>query len=146
MIRSWGMSDALGPLSYEVGEEQIFLGREISQHRDYSESTAQQIDSEVHHLIESAYNRAKKILTDNMDILHKLSEMLVERETVLGYELDDLIYELRPGIQLPTKRAQKPGKGPGEPPRAEGERPEEETPEQPDLDGEEPEKPDDEPS
>ncbi|MCF8050637.1 MAG: ATP-dependent zinc metalloprotease FtsH [Desulfobacterales bacterium] len=144
MIRSWGMSDVLGPLSYEVGEEQIFLGREISQHRDYSESTAQQIDSEVHRLIESAYNRAKKILTDNMDILHKLSEMLVERETVLGYELDDLIHELRPGIVLPTKRAQKPGKGPGEPPRAEGERPEEETPEKPDLDSDEPDEPDEE--
>ncbi len=144
MIRSWGMSDALGPLSYEVGEEQIFLGREISQHRDYSENTARQIDSEVHQLIESAYSRAKKILSDNMDILHKLSEMLVERETVLGYELDDLIYELRPGIQLPTKRAQKPGKGPGDPPRAEGERPEEEAPDQPDLGAEEPEKPDEE--
>jgi cell division protease FtsH len=116
MIRSWGMSDNLGPLSYEVGEEQIFLGREIAQHRDYSEQTAQRIDSEISRLIDNAYNQAKTILNENLDILHRLSAMLVEKETVMGHELDALIYEMRPGIKLPSSRAEKPGTDPGDAP------------------------------
>jgi cell division protease FtsH len=102
MIRTWGMSEELGPLSYAKGEEHVFLGREIAQHRDYSESTAQKIDNEVHRLIENAYNQAKSVLEENLDILHRLSEMLLEKETVLGKELDELILSLRPGIKLPS--------------------------------------------
>ncbi len=104
MIRNWGMSDKLGPLSYSKGEEQIFLGREISQHRDYSESTAQLIDEEINTLIKEAYQRALKVLNENLDILHKLSELLLEKETVLGKELDALIEELRPGIELTSHK------------------------------------------
>jgi cell division protease FtsH len=103
MVRAWGMSDELGPLSYSKGEEQIFLGREIAQHRDYSEATAQKIDQEVNKLIDDAYQRAKEVLNDNLDVLHKLAELLLEKETVLGAELDKLIVELRPGIKLPTQ-------------------------------------------
>ena len=105
MIRSWGMSDELGPLSYEVGEEQIFLGREISQHRDYSEETARRIDGEIMTLIQNAYTRSKSILEQNMDILHRLADELIEKETVMGAELDELIQEMRPGIQLPSNHA-----------------------------------------
>jgi cell division protease FtsH len=103
MIRTWGMSETLGPLSYAKGEEQIFLGREISQHRDYSEATAQKIDEEINKLIKDAYQRATDVLNENVDILHKLAEMLLEKETVLGKELDELIQSLRPGIELPSK-------------------------------------------
>lgn len=103
MIRSWGMSDELGPLSYAKGEEQVFLGREIAQHRDYSESTAKKIDDEISKLIKSAYGGAKNVLNDNLDILHKLAELLLEKETVMGKELDELIQEFRPGIELPSK-------------------------------------------
>jgi cell division protease FtsH len=103
MIRSWGMSDNLGPLSYAKGEEQVFLGREIAQHRDYSEATAQKIDDEINNLIKNAYGRAKSVLNENLDILHKLAEVLLEKETVLGKELDELIHELRPGIELPSR-------------------------------------------
>ncbi|MGD8368882.1 MAG: ATP-dependent zinc metalloprotease FtsH [Desulfobacterales bacterium] len=116
MIRSWGMSEALGPLSYEVGEEQIFLGREIAQHRDYSEQTAQRIDAEISQLIAGAYSHAKTILTENLDILHRLAAMLVEKETVMGRELDELIHEMRPGIVLPNPRAEKPGTDPRDAP------------------------------
>ena len=105
MIRSWGMSDELGPLSYEVGEEQIFLGREISQHRDYSEETARRIDGEIMTLIQNAYTRSKSILEQNMDILHRLADELIEKETVMGAELDELIQEMRPGMQLPSNHA-----------------------------------------
>ncbi|MGB5748453.1 MAG: ATP-dependent zinc metalloprotease FtsH [Desulfobacterales bacterium] len=104
MIRNWGMSDKLGPLSYSKGEEQIFLGREISQHRDYSESTAQMIDEEINMLIKEAYKRAVAVLKENLDILHKLAALLLEQETVQGKELDELITELRPGIELPSNK------------------------------------------
>jgi len=104
MIRTWGMSDKLGPLSYAKGEEQVFLGREIAQHRDYSEATAQMIDEEIIKLIKDAYQCAKDVLNENVDILHKLAELLLEQETVQGKELDELITELRPGIELPSKK------------------------------------------
>ncbi len=103
MIRTWGMSETLGPLSYAKGEEQVFLGREIAQHRDYSEATAQKIDEEVQQLIKNAYRCAIDVLNENVDILHKLAEMLLEKETVLGKELDELIVTMRPGIKLPRK-------------------------------------------
>ena len=104
MIRTWGMSEALGPLSYAKGEEQVFLGREIAQHRDYSESTAQKIDEEINKLIKDAYQRATDVLNENVDILHKLADLLLEKETVLGKELDELILSLRPGIELPSQK------------------------------------------
>ncbi|MDJ0720944.1 MAG: ATP-dependent zinc metalloprotease FtsH [Desulfobacterales bacterium] len=102
MVRSWGMSE-LGPLSYAKGEEQIFLGREIAQQRDYSEDTARRIDAEVTKLISTAYERAKQVLNENMDVLHRLSEILLEQETVLGDELDKIILELRPDFDFPSK-------------------------------------------
>ncbi|MGD9239085.1 MAG: ATP-dependent zinc metalloprotease FtsH [Desulfobacterales bacterium] len=106
MIRSWGMSNELGPLSYAKGEEQVFLGREIAQHRDYSEATAQKIDEEINKLIKDSYGCAKTVLNENLDILHKLAEVLLEKETVMGKELDELIHSLRPGIELPSKSAE----------------------------------------
>ena len=104
MVRSWGMSDTLGPLNYSKGEEHLFLGREIVQHRDYSDATARIIDDEINKLIKFCYERARAVLLENLDILHKLSEVLLEKETVMGKELDALILSMRPGIQLPSKR------------------------------------------
>jgi len=102
MVRNWGMSEALGPLSYGQQDEQIFLGREIAQHRDYSEETANLIDSEISRIVKESYQRAKDLLTENRDILDKLAEMLLEKETVMGKELDELIYSMRPGFTLPS--------------------------------------------
>jgi len=107
MIRSWGMSEKLGPLSYAKNEEQIFLGREIAQHRDYSDETARKIDEEINTLIDATYNRAMKVLEENLDILHKLAELLLEKETVQGKELDELIFSMRPGIELPSSKISK---------------------------------------
>ena len=101
MVRSWGMSEELGPLSYAKGEEHVFLGREIAQHRDYSEATAQRIDNEVSRLIINAYQQAKAILKEHVDILHALAALLLEKETVLGKELDELILSLKPDADLP---------------------------------------------
>lgn len=102
MIREWGMSKKLGPLSYSQGNDQVFLGREISQHRDYSEDTAKLIDQEVFDLINQAYSTARQILTDNVDILHSLAKLLLEKETIMGAQLDELIHSMRPGIELPS--------------------------------------------
>ena len=107
MIRSWGMSDSLGPLSFAKDEEQVFLGREIAQHRDYSEETARKIDSEVNRLVMRAYERAQSVLTEHIDVLHKLAEQLLEKETILGAELDEIIRQVRPGIDLPEKPTDK---------------------------------------
>ena len=100
MVRSWGMSDALGPLSYAKNEEQIFLGREISQHRDYSEDTARKIDEEIVILIKKSHDTAKKILSENLNVLHRLAELLLEKETVMGKELDELIISVKPDAVL----------------------------------------------
>ncbi len=105
MVRAWGMSDALGPLSYAKNEEQIFLGREISQHRDYSEETARKIDEEIVILIKKSHETAKKILNENLDVLHKLAELLLEKETVMGKELDELIISLKPDAVLSANNA-----------------------------------------
>ncbi len=108
MVRSWGMSEKLGPLCFAKQDEQIFLGREIAQHRDYSEATAQVIDNEIARLVKDSYKAAKTVLENNMDILHKLAEMLIEKETVMGKELDALILQLRPGFQFPGAAAANP--------------------------------------
>ena len=106
MVRNWGMSNDLGPLSYAKNDEHIFLGREIAQHRDYSEETAKKIDEEINDLVEKAYNRAKKVLKENIDILHSLAERLLEKETVLGKELDELISSMKPGFEFPSKTSE----------------------------------------
>ncbi len=102
MVRAWGMSETLGPLSYAKNEEQIFLGREIAQHRDYSEETAQRIDNEISTLIRTSYDRAMQVLRDNMETLHQLAAQLLEKETVMGAELDALILAVRPDFKFPS--------------------------------------------
>jgi len=88
MVTQWGMSDKLGPLTFGDKEEEIFLGREIAQHRDFSDETAMEIDREVRGLIDEAHENAKRILTDNIKILHTLSETLLEHETLDQKEID----------------------------------------------------------
>ncbi|WP_320043118.1 ATP-dependent zinc metalloprotease FtsH [uncultured Desulfobacter sp.] len=104
MIRSFGMSDALAPVSYEEHDDNIFIGREMTQAKSYSEATAQKIDAEVAGLINRAYSTAKTILEENIDILHALTDLLLEKETVMGPELDDLIADLRPDFDFFGRR------------------------------------------
>jgi cell division protease FtsH len=92
MVCEWGMSDTLGPLAFGQKEEQIFLGREISQHRDYSETTAQEIDREVKRIVMECYERAEKVLKKNIKVLHQLAETLLARESLSGEEIDQLIH------------------------------------------------------
>jgi len=103
MVCEWGMSD-LGPLTFGKKEEQIFLGREISQHRDYSEDTAIKIDGEVRKLVNYGYETAKNILQGNPDTLQKIAAALLEREVLDASEVLLLVdgKELPP-MKLPSK-------------------------------------------
>ena len=91
MVCEWGMSDKLGPVTFGKKSDEIFIGREIAQHRDYSESTAVLIDQEVKKLVQGAADRAYKLLEENIDTLHALSEALLEREILDGVEIDQII-------------------------------------------------------
>ena len=95
MVCEWGMSD-LGPLSFGKREEQIFLGREIAQHRDHSEATAIRIDEQVKKLVEIAYNRAKGIIQEKSDALERIALALLEREVLDGSEVRQLIEGVEP--------------------------------------------------
>ena len=100
MVTEYGMSKRLGPLAFGKKEELIFLGREISEQRNYSDQIAYEIDQEVRQLIEEAYQRAKDILLQHMDKLEKIAMMLVERETLEGSEIEALFDEPRPRPEL----------------------------------------------
>jgi cell division protease FtsH len=91
MVTEWGMSDKLGPLTYGKKEEQIFLGREIAQHRDYSEHTAVEIDNEVKRIVTENYERAKKLIRERVNVLHALTKALLEKETLEGSDIDVII-------------------------------------------------------
>jgi cell division protease FtsH len=92
MVCEWGMSERMGPLAFGKKEEQIFLGREIAQHRDYSELTAQAIDAEVNRLVMENYQRAKDLLQRHIDKLYLLAEGLLEREVLEGPEIEAIIH------------------------------------------------------
>lgn len=91
MVCEWGMSEVLGPLAYGTKEEEIFLGREITKHKDYSEKTAQAIDDEIRSIINGCMVRAEQILKDNSEILHRLAQVLLEREILDSEEIDKII-------------------------------------------------------
>ncbi|MBW2466625.1 MAG: ATP-dependent zinc metalloprotease FtsH, partial [Deltaproteobacteria bacterium] len=96
MVCEWGMSD-MGPLTFGKKEDQIFLGREIAQHRDYSEDTAIKIDNEVKDLVETASNTAIKLLTDNIQVLHDMAHALLERETIVQVDIEKIIEKAKSG-------------------------------------------------
>ena len=91
MVTRYGMSDKLGPRTFGKREDMVFLGREISEQRDYSDKIAETIDEEVHSLIEEAYKRAKELLNDHKDKLKLLAEFLIENETADASHLEELL-------------------------------------------------------
>ena len=106
MVCEWGMSQKLGPLNFGKKEEEIFLGREIQKHRDYSEKTAQYIDEEIRLIVTTAMVHAENILKDNIDILHRLSLQLLEREILDSKEIDAIINDevLPPFVREDVKK------------------------------------------
>jgi len=129
MVCEWGMSE-LGPLSFGKKEEQIFLGREIAQHRDYSEDTAIRIDEQVKKLVQNAYDRASKAIEEKSDALVRVAEALLEREVLDGSEVKQIIDGIPLAPRASSKDAEdhtqqviRPEGGRRVPGLAEGERP-----------------------
>jgi len=91
MVCEWGMSDKMGPLSFGKKDEQIFLGREMATHKNYSEATAVEIDQEIKRIVDESYERALTLLRVNIQNLHNLSECLIEKENLTGAEVDEII-------------------------------------------------------
>jgi cell division protease FtsH len=91
MVCEWGMSDKMGPLAYGQKDEEIFLGRQITRHKNYSEETAVIIDEEIKKIVNSSMKRSEKILNDNLDTLHRLAAALLEREILDSAEIDAVI-------------------------------------------------------
>jgi cell division protease FtsH len=94
MVTEWGMSDLLGPLTFGKKDEQIFLGREIARHKDYSEKIAEEIDDEVKRIVMEAYEVSKKLLKKNMNLLEAVAKALLERETIDGHDIDMIVEEI----------------------------------------------------
>jgi cell division protease FtsH len=106
MVCDFGMSDNLGPLTFGKREEQIFLGREIAQHRDYSELTAQKIDEEVRNIVTGGYERASKLIKDNLDTLHRMATALLEKETLDAEAIDKIMAEAKESPKEEAEAAQ----------------------------------------
>jgi cell division protease FtsH len=93
MVTKYGMSSELGPLSYGDNEDEVFLGRQIARQTHMSEETSKRVDAEVKKIVDAGYQRAKKILTEKLDDLHKIAKALLTYETLSGEEIKDLIYK-----------------------------------------------------
>ena len=107
MVCEWGMSDRMGPLAFGQKEEQIFLGKEFARHRDYSEQTAVDIDREIHTIVTEHFEKAKKAIEQNKEIVERIAEALLERETLGSAEINALIEGRKlPEPTEPAKRKQ----------------------------------------
>jgi cell division protease FtsH len=91
MVCEWGMSERMGPVTFGKKDEQIFLGRDMASHKNYSEATAVEIDEEIRKIVEESYTRVHTLLSDNVDMLHRLSLVLIEKENLTGAEVDGII-------------------------------------------------------
>ncbi len=93
MVCEWGMSETLGPVSFGKRDEHIFLGKELAHHKDYSETTAVQIDNEIRRLVTDCYEKTKRLLEENINTLHQLAKALLERETLDAKAIDEIMRE-----------------------------------------------------
>jgi len=91
MVCEWGMSTRLGPVSFGKKDEQVFLGRDMATHKNYSEATAVEIDEEIRRIVDENYSRVIQLLNANVDTLHRLSVELIEKENLSGEEVDRII-------------------------------------------------------
>jgi len=120
MVCEWGMSEALGPLTYGKKEEQIFLGKEFNRHQDYSEATALKIDAEIKRIVSEQYTRAQKALTERRDALVRIAEALLEHEVLDAEQLNQIV-EGRP-MDIRVPRPATPAFAPAREGKVDGER------------------------
>jgi cell division protease FtsH len=110
-VTQWGLSDAIGPILVGDNEQELFLGREIQNRRAVSEQTAELVDAEVKRIIQSAYDKAKVVLQENMDLLHAVAQALLDRETLTREDVN----MLSRGEKLPPRMPTTPPKAPMSP-------------------------------
>jgi len=106
MVTRYGMSKDLGPVAYGENEDEVFLGRQIARQQHMSEETAKKVDAEVKKIISISYDKAKKVLTEKIDDLHKLAKALLVYETLTGDEIRDLILKNTQPVKLSKKDEQ----------------------------------------
>lgn len=112
MVCEWGMSESIGTLSIGETGEEVFIGREWVQNKNYSEETARLVDAEVKRIVEEAHSRCRKLLEDNADILHRIAQALLERETISGDDLDLLMEnKALPPMEADEPKDAKKGEG-----------------------------------
>lgn len=90
MVTTYGMSDELGPMAYGTSDDEVFLGRDFNRIRNYSEDVAAKIDREMRRIIDTAYNKTERLLSENMEKLHNVAQALLEKETITGKEFEIL--------------------------------------------------------
>jgi cell division protease FtsH len=111
MVTEWGMSEKLGPLRYNENQDEVFLGHSVARTQNISEATAQMIDEEVRRIVDEAERKAKEILTEHMDDLHRLSKGLLEYETLSAEEVQRVLRGEPVDRSEPTEKPQSPGGG-----------------------------------
>ena len=118
MATKWGLSDELGPITYGEDEDEVFLGRSVTQHKSISNETASKIDEVVRGILDRAYARSKELLTANLDKLHVMAEALLQYETIDAHQIDDIMAGRQPGPPEDwIKDAARNGVPPPPPPR-----------------------------
>ncbi|MCB1850427.1 MAG: ATP-dependent metalloprotease, partial [Gammaproteobacteria bacterium] len=113
MVTKWGLSEKLGPLTYGEEEEEVFLGRAVTQHKNVSDETAHTIDEEIRAFIEANYKRAENILKERLDILHLMAEALMKYETIDSGQIDDIMAGKEPQPPKDWGDDSKPDSGQG---------------------------------
>ena len=108
MVTEWGMSDTIGPLHFKTGSDEVFLGREISNGRDFSDKLSALIDKEVTDLVKKAEENAFRILTDNIEILHNVAKALLDYETITGEQMEEIIKNGSIDIESEKKNSDRP--------------------------------------
>ena len=118
MATKWGLSDELGPITYGEDEDEVFLGRSVTQHKSISNETASKIDEVVRGILDRAYARSKELLTANLDKLHTMAELLLQYETIDAHQIDDIMAGREPGPPADwTKNASSGATPPPPPPK-----------------------------
>jgi len=116
MATKWGLSDVLGPVTYGEDEDEVFLGRAVTQHKNVSNETASKIDEEVRAILDRNYARTKQLLTDNIDKLHVMADALLQYETIDARQIDDIMAGRVPGPPADWSKNSSTGSTPPPPP------------------------------
>ncbi len=116
MATKWGLSDELGPITYGEDEDEVFLGRSVTQHKSISNETASKIDDVVRGILDRAYARSKELLTANLDKLHTMAELLLQYETIDSHQIDDIMAGRQPGPPADWSKNAPGGSTPPPPP------------------------------